>query len=38
MDLLLWAKYAESFGIKGYRIEKTEDLLPTLNHAFEQNV
>lgn len=24
--------------IKGYRIEKTEDLLPTLNHAFEQNV
>ena len=32
-----FVKYAESFGIKGYRIEKTEDLLPTLNHAFEQN-
>ncbi len=32
-----FVKYAESFGIKGYRIEKTEDLLPTLNYAFEQN-
>ncbi len=26
-------KYAESFGAKGYRIEKTEDLLPTLTLA-----
>jgi len=25
--------YAESFGAKGYRVEKTEDLLPTLNKA-----
>jgi acetolactate synthase-1/2/3 large subunit len=26
-------KYAESFGAKGYRVEKTEDLLPTLKKA-----
>jgi acetolactate synthase-1/2/3 large subunit len=26
-------KYAESFGAKGYRIEKTEQLLPTLERA-----
>jgi len=26
-------KYAESFGAKGYRIEKTENLLPTLEQA-----
>ena len=25
--------YAESFGAKGYRVEKTEDLLPTLKQA-----
>ncbi|MBO4981109.1 MAG: acetolactate synthase large subunit [Lachnospiraceae bacterium] len=31
-----FVKYAESFGIKGYRIERTEDLLPTLNKAFEE--
>jgi len=28
-----FVKYAESFGAKGYRIEKTEDLLPTLEQA-----
>ncbi len=28
-----FVKYAESFGAKGYRIEKTEDLLPTLTQA-----
>ncbi len=30
-------KYAESFGAKGYRIEKTEDLLPTLKQALADN-
>ncbi len=30
-------KYAESFGAKGYRIEKTEDLLPTLKLALADN-
>ncbi|MDH3327220.1 MAG: acetolactate synthase large subunit [Gammaproteobacteria bacterium] len=30
-------KYAESFGAKGYRIEKTEDLLPTLKQAIADN-
>jgi len=29
--------YAESFGAKGYRIEKTEDLLPTLKQAITDN-
>jgi len=29
--------YAESFGAKGYRIERTEDLLPTLNKALADN-
>lgn len=28
-----FVKYAESFGAKGYRIEKTEQLLPTLKQA-----
>lgn len=32
-----FVKYAESFGIKGYRVEKTRDLLPILNEAFELN-
>jgi len=32
-----FVKYAESFGAKGYRIEKTEDLLPTLEHALQDN-
>ena len=26
-------KYAESFGAKGYRVERAEDLLPTLKKA-----
>ena len=26
-------KYAESFGAKGYKVEKTADLLPTLKRA-----
>lgn len=30
--------YAESMHCKGYRIEKTEDLLPTLEDAFKQQV
>ena len=28
-----FVKYAESFGAKGYRIERSEDLLPTLERA-----
>ncbi len=32
-----FVKYAESFGAKGYRIEKTEDLLPTLKQALADN-
>jgi len=32
-----FVKYAESFGGKGYRVEKTEDLLPTLEKAFADN-
>ena len=28
-----FVKYAESFGAKGYRVEKTADLLPTLKRA-----
>ena len=28
-----FVKFAESFGAKGYRVEKTEDLLPTLKEA-----
>ncbi|MEE9304562.1 MAG: acetolactate synthase large subunit [Thiotrichaceae bacterium] len=32
-----FVKYAESFGAKGYRIEKAEDLLPTLQQAFADN-
>jgi acetolactate synthase-1/2/3 large subunit len=30
-----FVKYAESFGAKGYRITRTEDLLPTLKQALE---
>ncbi|MBI1196066.1 MAG: acetolactate synthase large subunit [Gammaproteobacteria bacterium] len=30
-------KYAESFGAKGYRIERAEDLLPTLREALAEN-
>jgi len=29
-----FVKYAESFGAKGYRVEKTVDLAPTLRRAF----
>ena len=29
--------YAKSFGAKGYRIESTDQLLPTLKQAFEDN-
>ena len=28
-----FVKFAESFGAKGYRVERTEDLLPTLKAA-----
>lgn len=31
-------KFAESMNAKGYRIEKTEDFIPTLQDAFKQNV
>ncbi len=32
-----FVKYAESFGAKGYRIESTEQLLPTLQQAIADN-
>jgi acetolactate synthase-1/2/3 large subunit len=32
-----FVKYAESFGAKGYRIHKTEHLLPTLRQALADN-
>ncbi|MDH5445161.1 MAG: acetolactate synthase large subunit [Gammaproteobacteria bacterium] len=32
-----FVKYAESFGAKGYRIEKGQDLLPTLKKALADN-
>jgi acetolactate synthase I/II/III large subunit len=32
-----FVKYAESFGARGYRVEKTADLIPTLKTALEQN-
>ena len=32
-----FVKYAESFGAKGYRVERTEDLLPTLQEALAQD-
>ena len=32
-----FVKYAESFGAKGYRIERTEDLLPTIKKALADN-
>jgi len=31
-------KYAESFGAKGYRVEKTEDLLPTIKQAIADDM
>lgn len=33
-----FVKFAESMGAIGYRIEKAEDLVPTLEKAFEQEV
>ncbi|MBP5247738.1 MAG: acetolactate synthase large subunit [Fibrobacter sp.] len=33
-----FVKYAESMHLKGYRIERTEDLIPTLEEAFKQDV
>ncbi len=33
-----FVKFAESMGAIGYRIEKAEDLIPTLEKAFEQTV
>jgi len=32
-----FVRYAESFGAKGYRVERTEDLLPTLKEALAQD-
>ena len=32
-----FVKYAESFGAKGYRIKKTEELVPTIKKAFADN-
>jgi acetolactate synthase-1/2/3 large subunit len=32
-----FVKYAESFGAIGYRVESTEELIPTLEKAFAQN-
>jgi len=32
-----FVKYAESFGAKGYKVESTADLLPTLKQAIEDN-
>lgn len=32
-----FVKYAESFGAKGYRISRAEDLVPTLEKAFADN-
>jgi len=32
-----FVKYAESFGAKGYRVERAQDLVPTLKRAFADN-
>ena len=32
-----FVKYAESFGAKGYRINKTEELVPTIKQAIKDN-
>ncbi len=32
-----FVKYAESFGAVGYRVERTDDLIPTLEQAFKDN-
>lgn len=33
-----FVEFAESFGLKGYRITKAEGLIPTLEEAFRQTV
>ncbi|AFZ52271.1 acetolactate synthase large subunit [Cyanobacterium aponinum UTEX 3222] len=33
-----FVKFAESMGLKGYRVESSEDLIPTLKTALEDNV
>ena len=33
-----FVKFAESMGLKGYRVESTEDLIPILEEAFRQEV
>ncbi|MEM9904526.1 MAG: thiamine pyrophosphate-dependent enzyme, partial [Cyanobacteria bacterium P01_D01_bin.44] len=33
-----FVKFAESMGLKGYRIESTEDFVPILKEALEQDV
>ncbi|AFY38106.1 acetolactate synthase, large subunit [[Leptolyngbya] sp. PCC 7376] len=33
-----FVKFAESMGLKGYRIEAADDLIPTLEEAFKQDV
>ncbi|ELP54868.1 acetolactate synthase large subunit [Microcystis ichthyoblabe FBCC-A1114] len=33
-----FVKFAESMGLKGYRVESTQDLIPTLEEAFRQEV
>jgi acetolactate synthase-1/2/3 large subunit len=33
-----FVKFAESMGLKGYRVESTQDLIPTLEDAFRQDV
>ena len=33
-----FVKFAESMGLKGYRVESTQDLIPTLEDAFRQEV
>jgi acetolactate synthase-1/2/3 large subunit len=33
-----FVKFAESMGLKGYRVESAADLLPTLEEAFQQDV
>jgi acetolactate synthase-1/2/3 large subunit len=33
-----FVKFAESMGLKGYRVESAQDLIPTLEEAFRQDV
>ena len=33
-----FVRFAESMGLKGYRINSAEELIPTLEEAFEQDV